>query len=132
MGGPHSGEGGDGILRPSYTRVDDRGTLREVLNAGRWESLLCGEMRPGAVMGHHFHKVTEVFVYLTSGRIHVTEVEVTTGVIRSRQLAAGEGIWLHPNVAHALRFEEASSFLMLKSKQYQPDDPDTFHYSVPL
>jgi len=34
------------------------------------------------------------------------------------------------NETHAVRFDEVSDFLMLKSKQYDPQNPDTFAYPV--
>lgn len=120
------------VLRPGYVRVDERGTLCEVLNEGRWESVLCGEMHRDAVVGRHFHKVTHVFFYLTSGRATIVTVDVATSESARFALHAGEGVWLQPQVAHALRFEEESKFLMLKSHRYDPGAPDTFHYEVPL
>jgi quercetin dioxygenase-like cupin family protein len=89
-------------------------------------------MRPGAVMGRHFHRLTDVFFFLVAGQARVTEVDVRTGAERRTELRAGEGLWLHPNVAHAIRFERQSSFLMLKSRRYDRADPDTFEYEVPV
>lgn len=120
----------DGVIRPSFERVDDRGVLREVLNSGRWECLLSGEMKAQAVMGNHYHKKTNVFFFLTSGRADVTSVHMGTGSRRRYVLRRLEGILLKPHVAHAIRFEEDSSFIMLKSVRYDSADPDTFPHRV--
>ena len=132
MSGDAASRDRTGILTPGFVRHDARGTFAEVLNDGSWESVIVAEMHPSAVLGHHYHKRTDVFLYLRSGRATVTEVTVASGALRRRALAAGEGVWLHAHVAHAIRFEEESSVLLLKSRRYDAADPDTYEYSVPL
>jgi hypothetical protein len=41
------------VDKPVYVRRDGRGLFEELLNTGRWESLISGRMDAGAVMGHH-------------------------------------------------------------------------------
>lgn len=118
------------IVRPGFHRVDARGTLTEVLNAGTWKSVLHGRMHAGAVLGNHFHKVTDVFVYLVAGCASVVQMDLGSGTERRGALAAGEGVWLRINVAHAIRFEEDSSIIVLKSQHYNDDDSDTFPHHV--
>ena len=120
------------IIHPGFVRRDERGTFAEVLNDGRWECLIVAEMKSGAVLGHHYHKLTDVFLYLRTGGAAVSEVDLGTGAGRRRTLAAGEGLWLHAGVAHAIRFEEASSVILLKSRRYDSRDPDTYACPVPL
>jgi quercetin dioxygenase-like cupin family protein len=121
-----------GIVRAGFVREDERGTFTEALNDGHWESVVVAQMRPQAVLGHHYHKLTDVFVYLTTGRAEVIEIDVASGATKRRPLFAGEGIWLHVNVAHAIRFEEESSIVLLKSRRYDRAEPDTYPYTVPL
>ena len=124
-------ETSDGQVRsPSFTRVDARGTLMEVLNTGQWACLLCGRMKAQAVMGNHYHKRTDVFFFLTDGRAEVLSQNLATGERQQHRLAATEGIWLKTNVAHAIRFHEESSFVMLKSLPYDRNDPDTFAHPL--
>ena len=118
------------IVRPGYERIDERGTLLELLNSGRWESILWGQMKAQAIMGQHYHQRTDVCVYLLTGRAEVVSVNVATGERSQSALAAREGVLLPRRVAHALRFLEPSTFLLLKSLRYDPDDPDTFAYRV--
>lgn len=117
---------GDEVLRPSFERTDSRGTFVELLNAGRWESLVWGEMTSGAVMGNHYHKETEVCFLLTHGRATVVCEDVRSGVRRQVSLKAREGILFKPHEAHAVRYEEPSAFIMLKSRRYDQANPDTF------
>ncbi len=119
-----------GISTAVFRRTDERGTLVEVLNTGQWGAVLYGEMRRGAVMGNHFHRRTEVYVFLVRGQARVTAVNVDTGARSESMLATGEGVHLPVNESHALRFLEDSMFIMLKSLPFDPGDPDTFSHPV--
>ncbi len=118
------------ILKPTFTRTDARGVLHEILNQGSWESIVGGTMNPGAVMGNHYHKETLVFFYLLSGSATVKTIDVASGARDEFRLEAHEGVLFPVNETHAVRFGEVSDFLMLKSKQYDPQNPDTFAYPV--
>ncbi|MGB6064390.1 MAG: hypothetical protein WBG50_06255 [Desulfomonilaceae bacterium] len=118
------------ILNPSFERIDDRGIFREVLNDGRWEALICGRMKPDAVMGNHYHKRTVIFFCLTMGSAKITTIHVETGEKDAFLLKSGQGVILNTNESHAIRFVEESDFVMLKSLRYDPADPDTYQYPV--
>lgn len=114
------------ILKPSFTRVDARGTLQEILNDGHWESLLTGSMNPGAVTGNHYHLETIVFFYVVRGAVTVKTVHVETGARAHFTLGDSEGVLLVTHESHAIHFDAPTDFIMLKSKQYDPDAPDTY------
>lgn len=118
------------VLKPAFVRTDERGTLTEVLNDGRWESILTGTMKPGAVMGNHYHKETLIFFYITQGAVSVRTVHVETGERDAFELRDGEGVILHTDESHTIRFLVESSFLLLKSKQYDPQNRDTYDFPV--
>ncbi len=118
------------IVTPSFTRVDERGSFVEALNAGRWEVVICGRMKRDAVLGNHYHKKTEVFFFLTDGKAAVKTVGVYTQERDEFTLGAHEGVILPTGESHAIVFLEDSGFIMLKSVRYDPDDPDTFPYPV--
>jgi quercetin dioxygenase-like cupin family protein len=118
------------VLNASFTRTDARGTLTEVLNEGHWESLLTGSMNPGAVMGNHYHRETKVFFYLLRGAANIRTIDVETNARDAFALAAGEGVMLHTGESHAIVFTELSDFIMLKSRRYDPANPDTIHFPV--
>jgi dTDP-4-dehydrorhamnose 3,5-epimerase-like enzyme len=119
------------IIEPSFQRTDERGTFIEVLNGGHWESLIRGRMRAGAVLGHHYHRKTTVFFFLQEGAAKIEIIHVETGRQKRVWLKSNNGIVLHTNESHAIRFLEESDFLMLKSMTYDPADPDTVPYPVP-
>jgi dTDP-4-dehydrorhamnose 3,5-epimerase-like enzyme len=118
------------ILAPSFERTDSRGLFQEVLNDGRWEALLVGRMNPEAVLGNHYHKKTVIFFYLTGGSVHIKTVNVETGERDAFSLRSGQGVMLHTDESHSIRFLEESAFVMLKSLRYDPADPDTYEYPV--
>jgi dTDP-4-dehydrorhamnose 3,5-epimerase-like enzyme len=119
------------ILRPLFERRDERGVFREVLAGFPAGNVVWGDMVAGAVMGNHYHRHTRVFFHLLTGRAVVSTVDVETGATDRFPLAENEGVFLEPGESHAIRFEEDSRFLMLKSEPYDPDDPDTIAFPVP-
>ena len=118
------------VLAPGFRRVDQRGTFVEILNDGRWESVISGEMRTGAVLGNHYHKRTRIFFYLLEGAAAVKVVHVRTGRRKRASLRAQQGIILEVNESHSIRFVKRSVFLMLKSVRYDPARPDTYMFPV--
>jgi dTDP-4-dehydrorhamnose 3,5-epimerase-like enzyme len=118
------------ILKPVFERNDERGLFRERLNIGTWESLIDGQMKAGAVMGNHYHKKTLVYFGLSSGSARIRTVHIDTGARDEFIINAGEGVILTTDEAHAIEYLEDSSFILLKSRRYSPDDPDTYHYEV--
>jgi dTDP-4-dehydrorhamnose 3,5-epimerase-like enzyme len=118
------------IIAPSFERRDERGTFQEILNDGRWESLIHGNMKSGAVMGNHYHKHTSIFFYLTTGSVTIRTVNVGSGEKDEFHLGPGQGTILQINESHVIRFLKESEFIMLKSHKYDPDDPDTYRFLV--
>lgn len=119
------------ILKPTFERKDERGLLREILNAGTWETILTGSMQPGAVMGNHYHKVTDIFFYLATGSARIRTIHTVTGERGDFTLSANQGVLLVTDESHAIEFLEPSDFIMLKSRRYDPAAPDTYAYPVP-
>lgn len=118
------------IVPPAFERIDERGTFTEILNSGRWEALLAGRMNPDAVMGNHYHKETLIFFYLTKGSARIKTIHVETGQKDDFIVSAPHGVFLETNESHAIRFVEESEFVMLKSRRFDPEAPDTYHFPV--
>ena len=119
------------IVGPTHVRRDERGELLEIVANFPAKALLSGSMKAGAVMGNHYHRRTRVFFYLQSGSAEVRTVQVATGARDAFSLKAGQGVVLEPNESHAVRFSAESRWLMLKSRAYDPTDPDTYPLPVP-
>ena len=116
---------------PTFSRQDERGRFMEIVNRGPWETVITGQMNPGAVLGNHYHARTDMFFFLTHGQCRVDLISVKTGRQRGLDLDAGQGVHLPRFHSHAIRFEEDSTFILLKSVAYDPQDPDMYEYPVP-
>lgn len=115
---------------PVFERRDDRGTFREIVNRGPWESVIAAEMRKGAVLGHHYHRETRIFLYMTRGTARVSTMAIGSGERKCMELLSGQGVYLEPLHAHAIRFYSDSEVIILKSRAYREADPDTYSYPV--
>jgi quercetin dioxygenase-like cupin family protein len=118
------------ILKPSFERQDDRGLFQELLNTGTWETAVYARMNPDAVLGNHYHKKTEIFLYLLTGTAEIRTVHVQSGQRDQFRLEAGSGVILHAYHSHAIRFTKESEVFMLKSLRYDEADPDTYSFPV--
>ena len=123
-------EAPESIVDPTYVREDARGRFVEVLADGTWKVVIHGRMRTGAVLGNHYHRRTRVFFYLIAGKADVQTVQVSDGAGRRFHLNVGQGTYLEPGWAHAIRFREHSEFILLKSRRYDPANDDTYPYMI--
>ncbi|MGB9616217.1 MAG: hypothetical protein ACP5M0_13765 [Desulfomonilaceae bacterium] len=118
------------VLGPEYERNDERGLFQEIVSQGPWESLIRGEMRKGAVIGNHYHKLTKIFFFLVKGSVRIRTVNVQTGARDEFYVNSGQGTSLTPYESHAIEFLEDSEIIMLKTHRYDAQAPDTFDYPV--
>ena len=109
-----------------FWREDERGSFVEVINAGPWESLAYGRMGAGAIMGRHYHEKTRVYFFVQNGGVEIETRDVATGAKGRFELAGGQGVLLPEMSYHEIRFQTESDYLLLKSRAYDADDPDTF------
>jgi len=115
---------------PSHIREDARGWFVEVVNAGPWETVISAAMRAGAILGNHYHRRTRILLYLVTGSAEVHVVRLADEGRRTCRLRGREAILLETDEAHAIRFVEDSTVLLLKSQRYAPEDPDTYPFDV--
>lgn len=118
------------VSGPEYERNDVRGLFQEIISTGPWESLIRGEMRKGAIIGNHYHKLTKIFFFLVKGSVRVRTVNVETGTRDEFFLKGAQGTSLLPYESHAIEFLEDSEMIMLKTHAYDANAPDTFDYPV--
>lgn len=114
----------------AYMRRDDRGSLTEIINHGTWQSVLTGDMHAGAVIGDHYHKLTDVYVHILTGQAVVHTVTVEDDARDSFVIEAGQGAMLPAMESHRVRFTQASTFVLLKSQPFDPKHPDTYPLPV--
>jgi len=118
------------VAKPTFVRADARGTFEELVNTGRWESLIHGVMKRGSVLGHHYHARTTVCYWLLAGSARITTVDVKTKVRQERAIRAGQGFMFRPSEARTIEHLEDSRFVMLKSHRFDPAAPDLIEYQV--
>ena len=118
------------ITTPIFERVDDRGTFIEALNSGQWASLAYGSMQAGNVMGQHYHRQTRIFFFLTRGQAEITLEDINSKRQQQVTLHEKEGIVLQTNHAHLIQFTTETDFLLMKSKPYSDENPDTYAYRI--
>lgn len=102
----------------------------EIVNGFESKTAVWGRMRAGAVLGNHFHKQTRVFFFLASGSARVSTIHVETGEKDSFPLDAGQACYFEVNESHSVHFTEDGDFVMLKSRAYDPSNPDTYPHPV--
>jgi hypothetical protein len=118
------------VAKPVFVRSDGRGTFGELINSGRWESLIHGVMKRGSVLGHHYHAHTIVCYWLLEGRARITTVEVNTQARYECSIDAGQGFVFRPSEARTIEHLEDSRFVMLKSHRFDPAAPDLIDYRI--
>ncbi|MCX5874540.1 MAG: cupin domain-containing protein [Deltaproteobacteria bacterium] len=118
------------IIPPGFERNDERGLFREIINSGDWKAINWAKMRPGAILGNHYHKKTVMFFYLINGSARIRTVDINTGQRDEFELKAGQGVFFQPMESHIISFVDESEVLMLKSLPFDPADPDIVHHPV--
>ena len=86
-------------------------------------------LRPDGGRGHHgrhYHEKTRVYFFVQNGGVEIETRDVATGAKGRFELAGGQGVLLPEMSYHEIRFQTESDYLLLKSRAYDADDPDTF------
>lgn len=114
--------------KPIFIRSDSRGTFSELVNFGKWESLISGVMKKGAEMGYHYHQYTILFFYLISGEVDIKTLNLKNKKKLFVSLISGEGYIFRPEEVRVIRYKKKSQFLIMKSHKYEEKDPDLIQY----
>lgn len=117
-------------FRPSFVRRDGRGEFIEIINRGRWESVLTAWMKKGSILGNHYHTETDIFLFLIKGRARVTTVFLTSKKQRQEEILQEEGIVIPARVAHAVEFLDDSTIILGKSRAHDPKQSDLIDYPL--
>jgi len=119
----------DRIIKPSFKRVDKRGIFLELVNGGSWGAVNWGNMTKGSLIGNHYHKETELFLFLLKGSAEVIIENIKNEQKQQFNLDSGSGVFFYPYESHAIKFLSDSEFIMLKT-HYDKNDPDIFEHKV--
>jgi len=116
------------LLHPTDIRLDNRGEFVELINSGTWKSIAYGSMKKGAVMGNHYHKKTDVFFFLVSGRVLVYMQEVGSSIKKTIPLSSKQGIIIARGTAHAIQYLDDGTFVWAKSQSFDRKKQDMYEY----
>jgi len=116
------------IKKPAFERIDDRGRFIELLNQHSWESLIIGNMKNGAEMGHHYHNHTILYFYLLSGVVHIKTLNLKNNKKLEYDLKQGQAFIFKPEEVRVITYKTNSQFIILKSPRYDPNNPDLIDY----
>ena len=117
---------------PEFT--DERGSITKILDDGQTsiKSVLMIVSKAGSVRANHYHKEDGHHVYMVSGKMEYIEAPLVEGQPdHSREtraeLTAGDLVFSPPMVAHAMRFIEDTTWvvLALKSRSQENYEQDT-------
>ncbi len=114
------------LLKP--VSVDDRGSITNIMEGMKITSVLVIVSKKGSVRANHYHKKDSHWVYMVSGRMRYTEMELKKKNPHRKSviLGPGEVVFTKPVVAHSMEFLEDSVFLVLTTnkrdqKSYEND-----------
>lgn len=104
----------------------------ELINSGRWQSILYGYLHKGAVLGNHYHKKTDIFFFVLTGQVVLTYFKKQARSPSAKQLKPLEGMIIPRGFGHAVRALEETTFILAKSRIYTPSNPDIYPVEVVL
>lgn len=112
---------------------DERGTIRDILTGEEVNSVTIITCKAGSVRGNHFHKKTNQYTYIVSGKVLFAAQE-SNGPVETRELTAGDLVFSPPGEKHALKALEDSIFLSLNKglRQGKDYEKDTYRLEEPI
>jgi len=102
------------LLEEEFKHVDSRRTLYQLLTRDIKQVNLY-EAKKGAILGNHFHKETDEYFYLISGKIYYNE---------SRILEPGDLFVVFPEENHVLECCTDVKLMSFLTKAYSKENPD--------
>ncbi|MBF0545912.1 MAG: cupin domain-containing protein [Candidatus Riflebacteria bacterium] len=116
-----------------YSFTDDRGSLKGLINTGKWEEVNLVTSMKDSTRGNHYHKETiEVFIII-KGKIEVSLQKVEnsrlSGSVEKHIFRKGDVFLINPFVNHTFFCIEESEWLNMLSKTINIENKDIFRVS---
>lgn len=102
------------LLEEEFKHEDERRTLTQLLTRDI-KQVNFYQAKKGAILGNHYHKKTEEYFYLISGKIYYNE---------ERILEAGDLFVVYPQENHQLECCTDVRLMSFLSKAYSKEDED--------
>ena len=121
------------VTRPQVNYADERGSITDILQKEETEYVTIITSVKGVERGHHYHKKTTQWVYLTEGRMNLL-TQLPGESIVATILEKGDLAVTYPMERHAMIALEDSVFLVLTRGPRGGEDyeSDTYRLKEPL
>ena len=103
---------------------DKRGSIIEIDRGRTWEQFNIVTSKKGSIRGNHYHKNTIELLYCLKGKLEIHLVNLKNKKRQKFRILPGEGIIIELYDAHAVQAIEDSSWTILYSKEFDPNDND--------
>jgi dTDP-4-dehydrorhamnose 3,5-epimerase-like enzyme len=113
-----------------FSHTDGRGSIRGVIQSGKWEEVNMVSSQKGTVRGGHYHKETQELFVILFGKIEVTTQKVEDGQLVGEPaivITQTDDVFLvEPFVNHTFNCLEDSRWMNLLSKRMDKDQMDFY------
>jgi mannose-6-phosphate isomerase-like protein (cupin superfamily) len=107
------------ILKPEYSRIDERGKLIQLIS-GDWKQANLIEIKRGHKFGGHYHKKKNEFFYVLKG--HVMVMVSKDDITQSVFVTEGGCFLIEPYDKHTFEAIEDTLIIELLSHKYSEED----------
>ena len=114
--------------------ADERGEIKDILTHKDIDAITIITCKKGSVRGNHFHKKTDQYDYIISGKFACYTKNMKSGEETEKILEQGDLAYHPPFEAHAFKALEDSVFLSMTKGPRKGEDyeKDTIRLDKPL
>lgn len=124
------------FVPPYMDRSDERGSMRGLLDFGRWEEANLFFSEADMVRGNHYHRTTTEAFIMLEGRVEITLQRIQdsdpVGEIQKVIAKAGDVFLIEPGTCHRFEILEPTRWINLLDQKLDPKAPDIAQPSSPM
>ena len=111
---------------PERRRVENRGEMAIIVDGQPFCHLKCLTIKKGHSRGGHYHKKKMEQVYLFSGKIRITWLDLASTEKGQAELGRGQKVKITPQLAHVYEALEDSLLIEYCNVKYDVEDDVRF------
>lgn len=119
-------------IQPYFKHVDDRGSLRGLINFGEWQEVNIITSQKDSVRGGHYHKNTKECFVILSGKIFVQfRLPQSNGepdYLEESIFEEGDVFLIEPLVEHTFTVISDAQWINMLSSPMDANNPDFYRY----
>lgn len=119
-------------IEPYFKHVDDRGSLRGLINAGEWREINIIDSQKGSIRGGHYHKNTKECFVILSGKILVKfrlpQGDGEEDILEESFFEKDDVFLIRPMVEHTFIVISNAQWINMLSTPLSKDTPDFYRY----